>query len=311
MKAYEGELTMTDQQAKPNQYAMNNRHTLTIVFRGLMIFHEDKKAKQMEIGVLREETQHVPRLLTITNGVLERVLDLRKFLDPADPRVWTIAVKNPLTSVIKIREKSSGKFDRIKAGPDPAFDDDFRWIMDLEGEDFYNRDLTSDLQHLDLLFPLMNLCQGEFYTRLKSTVLARKPAPKPFGSVAAVIGCDIPYQTVGASPGKPEVIAELNRDGGTIFSFEHRPNTIYEITNTPPDVLLDGDEPVHHHSDTTGTSDDHFHHYYSLFGPKPSPIFEFAADADPDPEPTLCGVGRLGTRKDSLGSVPNDLQQTP
>jgi hypothetical protein len=284
---------------------MTNQGTLTIVFRGLMILHEDKQRGRMEIGVLREETLHVPRLLTITNGVLERVLDLRQFRDPSDPRDWWIEVKNPLMAEIRLRENHSSEFDRIKCETDPAFDEDFRWSMDLEGSDFYDRDLTNELPNLDLLFPLIFIDRGEFYTRLKSPVLNRDPSPTPFGSVAAVIGCEIPYKPEGTDPSKPEVIAELKSANGTLFSFKHRPNTIYEITNTPPDVLLDAEMGAHHHSPAvrkgTDPPDDHFHHYYSLFNPKPDPEFMFSEpDSTPDPEPTLCGVGRLGTRKDSL-----------
>lgn len=266
-----------------------------------MVFHKNDTEKAMDIGILREPKQHVPRLLTITNGVLAKVRDLREYCEPgSDPRFWRLEVKKPQVTTISLRQVN-GDFDRKTAGS--LYDQDFRWIMDLEDKDFYERDLTNELPHTDLLFPILRIDRGNFYTKLKSPVLNRDPTPKPFGSVAAVIGCDISYEPTGTEPVGKEIIAELKSDRASIFKFLNKPNTIYEITNTPPDVILDrGVGHAHSKSKLVGpTTDDHFHHYYDLFDPKPSPIFSFTeADPDPDPEPTLCGVSRLGTRKDPL-----------
>jgi len=113
---------------------MASASMLTIVFRGLMVFHEDPSGKVMEVGILREPTEHVPRLLTITNGVLEHVLDLRPFFDTAVPntRIWHLDVKKPLAEGVKLRFRSL-TFKRTDVGSNPLFDDDVRWIMDLEG----------------------------------------------------------------------------------------------------------------------------------------------------------------------------------
>jgi len=276
--------------------------TLTLVFRGLMVFHEDKANKLMEIGILTA-AEHIPRLLTITNGVLAKSFDLRPKINPLKPH-WRLEVKNPQTTAITIRT-AVANFNRAAAGSDAQFNDDFRWIMDLEGPEFYNRDLTADLKHTELLFPIMKIPFGEFYTKLKGPVLDRTPSPDDFGSIAAVIGCDISYRTTGSAPIGKEVIAELKSDEATVFSFLNKANTIFEITNTPPDVIVD-DSMAHDHSDDARTmavaTMDHFHHYYSLFDPQPSVKFSFSeADPDPDPEPTLCGVTILGTRGGPLG----------
>src|SRR5688572_462684 len=96
--------------------------TLTIAFQGLMIFHEDKKNNLMEIGILREAS-HVPRILTIANGVLADVEDLRPRLGNPAQRRWRVNVTNPVSQGISIYTNGSEQFDR-QTHPD---DRDFRY----------------------------------------------------------------------------------------------------------------------------------------------------------------------------------------
>lgn len=274
---------------------MSEPSTLTIVFRGLMIFHEDKKNNLMEIGLL-QRPGHIPRILTITNGVLAGVFDLRD--GPAlGERKWRIDVNNPVTQGISTYTNGSPELKRLTHDDDK----DFRWIMDFEGSDFYDRELT-DMKTQELM-PVLQVPVGEFYTRLKAPSLLRREdggAFSPFGAVAAVTGCDIQINGGGA---------ELNVvDGSNIFTFkkpdEPLQNTIYEITNTPPDVpetLGAAPHPGGHHPGPN--HDDHFQNYYALFDTNkmPSPIFGFRPpDGSPNPDPALCGKGRVGKRTEPL-----------
>ena len=281
---------------------MSEVSTLTIVFRGLMIFHKDEENDRMEIGILRVHG-HIPRVLTIKNGVLAavRVFEEEDLKQP----FWELEVTNPVGLGVSTYTNGSVKFER-KTHKD---DRDFRWIMDLEARDFYNRDLTKEM-NTNKLMPVLHVPHGEFYTRLKSPLLLRKEGPgefEPFGCVAAVTGCDIPFDGGGA---------ELKVAGGsTLFTFKNEPNTIYEITNTPPDVVPPPEQDGRHvggpHTEATPATQrktegkdsppDHFQHYYDLFPVIPSPRFEFQpANPTPGPDPALCGKGMLGKRTNPL-----------
>lgn len=273
---------------------MSAQSVLTIVFRGLMVFHEDKENDLFEIGILDEPTHHIPRILTLKNGVLAAVTDLRPHDEPSP---WSIVVKNPTKNGINIR-RLGAEFVRTKH----EFKDDFRWIMDLEDKEFYGRDLTSEID-TSLLTRVLRVSHGEFYTRLQSPRLGRsKDAhdPEEFGEVAAVVGCDIADNGEGATL--------RAGDGTDIFSFVNEPNTMYEIANTPPDIIGDDHRKSQagrkhgHGREPHLVPDDHFQHYYELFKPnKPSPIFHLRApDATPDPDPAVCGTIMFGKRVGSI-----------
>lgn len=268
--------------------------TLTIVFSGLMILHEDKANQMMEIGILQEET-HIPRILTIRNGVLADISDLRlkPQLGDTQHRAWRLEVTNPVQQGISLYTDGN-KFERQTHEDDK----DFRWIMDFESDEFYNKDLTGQMLTKKLM-PVLQIPNGEFYTRLKSPSLARSKdagAVAPFGAVAAFTGCDI--QVEGGSVKLK--VADTDDD---LFTFKTEEsslaNTIFEITNTPPDVL-----PVLGHVHGGHQHSDHFQFYYDLFSPQnmPSPKFGFEALADdsPAPDPRLCGKGIVGKRTDPL-----------
>lgn len=274
--------------------------TFTIVFRGLMIFHEDERNQLMEIGMLREET-HVPRILTIKNGVTAALQDLRSRPELSDPthRIWRLDVTKPAKEGIRIYTNGSGDLDRKTHGDDR----DFRWIMDFEGKDFYDRDLTEQMISKKLM-PILQIRQGEFYTRLKSPPLKRKEddgAFKLFGAVAGVTGLDIPIN--GGS-----VTLTVAGSETRIFSFvkegESIPaNTIFEFANTPPEVFLDPHGGHGNGGHGGQVHRDHFQFYYNLFPPNnlPSPKFTFEPlDLAPGPDPALCGKGRVGLRKPPL-----------
>jgi len=272
--------------------------TLTIVFSGLMVFHHNNANNAMEIGILRQES-HVPRILTITNGVLADVFDLRTRPELADPnnRSWRLEVTAPAASGISVYTNGS-TFDRKTHNDDR----DFRWGMDFEGPDFYDKDLST-VMLTNRLTPVLQIPSGEFYTRLKSEPLNRREdggALKPFGAIAGVTGCDISIRG-GSVTLKDQADSDIFRfkiDGAPV-----PPNTIFEIANTPPDVLLDQNS-THGHVAHDDLHSDHFQFYYNLFEPQNTPRpkfgFESALDTAPGPDPRLCGKAQVGLRTDPL-----------
>lgn len=203
--------------------------TLTIAFRGLLVFHrmEQKGESWFEIGFLFGEDipHHHPRINIYRNSVLDRIFYLEEHIDPDYP-LWRLVVDNPIGGGVSTY--TPGPFNR-KMYPDEK---DFRWIMDIESEEFYNEDLTRKLNTRRLL-PILRVPHGVFYTRLKSVDLKRfkdGSEEKAFGCAAAVIGCDIPLLGGGA-----RLMEEDRHNPTPIFRFRPEPNVVYEFANTPPD----------------------------------------------------------------------------
>src|ERR1700750_1948180 len=117
---------------------------LTIVFRGLLVFHklsitgqpsifeigilpeplmipDDTNAADLPANILINPPEHVPRIMTIRNGVLESTFLLQEFID--DPKfqgVWKLDVGSMSsgTGVTTRPSNASGDtVDRIKTDP--------------------------------------------------------------------------------------------------------------------------------------------------------------------------------------------------
>lgn len=266
--------------------------TLTIVFRGLMVFH--REPDHVEIGVL-PAPGHFPRINTIKNSVLATTFDLQDPNHPIDPAhpVWRLDVDQPVVGV-SLRA-SDDDFVR-KTHQDET---DLRWMSDLENKEFYDEDLTK-LVNTNLLTPVVKIFNGDFYTRLKTPVLLRtkgNSAAEEFGSIAGVTGCDIQLEGVGA---------RLIEDGSDreIFDFKNEPNTIYEFANTPPDIVPQGAHEHEHGGN--GVPNDHFQLYYRLFFNQDS-VEKFGFKqldpgslGPPAPSPALCGLIEFGKRTTPL-----------
>ena len=288
----------------------------TIVFRGLMVLH--KHIDTMEIGFVNalynpaeehNETGapvhaehadthaahtahhgdvHIPRILTTKNGVLSSIFDLRNRPELGTVRNWSLVATNPVES--EARLLTSGSFNRAR--PSGVTDRDFRWITDMEASDLHNRDLSLDINTRQFLF-VMYVQHGLFYTRLKSPVLRRKRSNptrlEPYGATAAVVGCDIFLRSGGGVK-----LMAGGSDGSIVFDFNQDEDTVYEISNGPPDVPVE--EP------TSFDAPGHFHMYYDkLFKNQRADRFDLLAeDRAPAPDPVLCGVTYLGRRSDSL-----------
>ena len=276
--------------------------TVTIVFRGLMVFNKRPANPQldtMEIGLIDALAQgpghpgpghpageaHVPRILTMKDGILAEIMDLRLQPELGTVRNWELVVTDsaqPLTT-----EQQGDPFVRTTHN----FARDFRFITDLEASDLHGRPLSSEVNTRPLLMVLY-VHSGNFYTKLQSPVLKKKHVhpptqPVPYGPTAAVVGCDITFADTGT--------LKLMAGGPTgVEVKEFLPGMVYEISNSPPDVPADAPVPP--------TAPGHFHMYYDkLFNTHPSDEFDLIRDdGAPAPDPALCGVIFLGQRTDPL-----------
>lgn len=274
--------------------------TINIMFRGLLVLnkHQVDGNASMEIGILvvphehehgheHDRAQlHTPRIMTFRNGVREETMVLN--LD-RPPNVWKLVVDDPVSQGITLRQHGEGPIDRM-ASTTP--DDDFRWFINLENEEFPygNIDQNFGLNRADLK-RVLQITSGEFYTRLKSPLLGRRDiannsAAVDFGSLAGVGGLEIRVNSGGA-----KLIGENEND--VIFTFKSDANVMYEVANSPADII--------------DTAPDHFPHYYDIFTNQPPQRFSFVrkaagAAAAPAPNPALCGKTYLGEFGGSIAS---------
>ena len=255
---------------------------LTIVFRGLMIFHQQGNA--LEVGVL--PTAHAPnhflRIYTIRNGLVDGITPIDPVLVGNSDRHWNIQVTGPVGSGARRFTDGSATLDR--KDDDNTHAQDFRWVMDIESAEFFGP-LGTKID-TSVLRPVFKIPNGRIYNRLKSRRMNRLingTGSAPFGRVSEAVACDI--RLTGPR-------AQLVPEGGVpIFNFDAEDNNvIYEIANTPPDRIVPPPPQF----------EDHFEHYYHILDGT-LPRFSFALDTTiTAPSPALCGTVFLGNRNTEL-----------
>jgi hypothetical protein len=253
--------------------------TLTIVFRGLMVFHKTVEPSSIfEVGLLSPNHHgnplHIPRINTYKNGVLDSVMPIGEV--PPGDRIWLLNVTEHLGGV---SAEEQGEFNRTPH----THPRDYRWLIDLENTEFHGS--LAGRINTGPLKPVLRIPTGRFYTRLQSVEMNRMQGngqATDFGRLAAAVGCDI---RLTGNEAKLCVVGT----NITKFTFVVDPtgNTLYEIANTPPDTHV------------PALGEDHFQHYYEIFNPPLPTKFKFSPRPSvKGPSPALCGGVRLGQRTD-------------
>ncbi len=285
--------------------------TFTLGFRGIMVIHrvETENPNFFEVGVV-DDPLHSLKINTIKNGMLAETTFLDK---PAagENRVWTLEVDNPIGTGVSTYTRGSGEFDREHHQDER----DYRWLTEL-GE------LFPGIEHeliTNQFAPILRIHNGVFSTRVKSPVLSKivDGGSHFFGSIAAVVACDIPMLA-----GRVRLVDQST--GDTLFTFEPDEDTIYEFANTPAEVLHDENShddvhapgehgpgehgPGEHGSDDDDDEEDpckfdHFKSYYRLFPrPETKPVICFKkVSGHPAPDPATCGAAGTGGVRDPFG----------
>jgi len=159
---------------------------VTVVLRGLMVFHPDPARQYFEAGILpapghqfrvevREKT---------TSGVSTFSVPLPAVADLVSDS-WSLEFTSPAKQGISFYQGRA--FDRKAGIGDPR---DFRWAVDIEGTEFYNQQVTIKENQLG---PILRMTSGEFYTKARSRPLMRRQGDgtfQHFGSVAEEIAAD-------------------------------------------------------------------------------------------------------------------------
>jgi len=271
--------------------------TVTVVLRGLMVFHPDPAREYFEAGVLtapghqfrvevREKTSSGVSTFSVPLPLLNNVVNDSWSLE------FTRAQKRGISFF------QSGAFNRQAGIGDPK---DFRWVVDLEGSEFYNEQVRIKENQLG---PIVRMTSGEFYTKGRSRPLMRRQGDgtfQLFGSIADEIAADLPIKG-------GDVVLRSTKSGKEILRLPRKPATTYEIIfeNLP---VTDG------HMATMVGSSDHFQYYYHVIAKPKTEWFEFkiaapganvagdsnpftfiAASYEPAPDPATCGIVGLFTR---------------
>ena len=264
-----------------------SKPTVTIVFRGLMVFHSDPAGKYFEAGMLPapEHRFRIEVRETSASGVSSFSVPVES---SKNHDVWTFELPNSIQRGVNLFK--NGAFDR-KAGI--GDERDFRWAVDVEGKEFYNRQLSTKQNQLG---PVMRLTSGEFYTKTRTRPLLRNKGNgtfEYFGRAADEIAADL---FVGAG----DVVLRSANTGKEILRLKDKPGTTYEIV-VENEFL----------TDTHAVNLGHFGYYYSLITKPRDEWYDFkAADLSshrhlhhyvpPTTDEIPCMPWGFGKRKSSL-----------
>jgi hypothetical protein len=224
--------------------------SLTIVFRGLMAFRRDQKEQTLAAGIL-PAPQH-----EFTVQVLEKSAQgISTYSIPVNVSkgdTWLVEIPAQRNGVGYYQ---NGVFDRQKGVGDTR---DFRWLIDLEGKEFYGRRLAIDRQHMGVE---VKFSAGEFYTKTTTRPLQRKLGGNTFeyfGRVAQEIATDVFLE-------EGDFVLTSQATGKEILRLQQKPDTTYELVfeNAPP--------PTQH----LAMQANHFQYYYGLFPMPKSQWYEF------------------------------------
>jgi len=227
--------------------------SLTIIFRGLMALRQDREEHTLGVGILlapeHEFTMQV--LEKSPQGVSTYSIPANQLMS-SNGDTWLAAVADEKSGVTYYQ---NGVFDRKKGVGDNR---DFRWLIDLEGEEFYGRKLATDRQHMGVEVKFSN---GEFYAKTTTRPLERRIGDKTFeyfGRVAQEIATDV-FLEGG------DFVLTSQASGKEILRLKQKPDTTYEL-------VFDNSPPPMQHSEL-GTN--HFQYYYEFFPMPKSEWYEF------------------------------------
>jgi hypothetical protein len=227
--------------------------SLTIIFRGLMALRQDHEEHTLAVGILRApEHEFTMQVLEKSpQGISTYSIPMNQLMGSKSD---TLVVEAPAQRA-GVTYYQNGVFDRTKGLGDIR---DFRWLIDLEGKEFYGRKLAIDQHHMGVEVKFSN---GEFYTKSTTRPLQRKVGAKAFeyfGRVAQEIATDVFLED-------GDFVLTSQVSGTEILRLKQKPDTTYELVfdNNPP--------PMQH----PAMGPNHFQYYYGFFPMPKSQWYEF------------------------------------
>jgi hypothetical protein len=214
--------------------------SLTIIFRGLMAFRRDHEEQSFAVGILPAPEHE------FTIQVLEKspqgISSYSIPMNVAKGDTWFVEMPAQRKGVSYYQ---NGVFDRQNGVGDIR---DFRWLIDLEGKEFYGHRLATNRQHMAVE---VKFSSGEFYTKTTTSPLQRRMGGNTFeyfGRVAQEIATDVFLED-------GDFVLTSQATGKEILRLQEKPDTTYELVfeNAPP--------PTHH----VPMGANHFQYYYGFF----------------------------------------------
>jgi hypothetical protein len=207
--------------------------TVSILFTGLLVFCFDRRRKYCQIGVL-SKGDHELRMRVVKKGRgledgVEQTLTINHALIRQSSELL-LDVEGEHSS----KQRTAEPFIVGSRDEPPTDPQDFRRVIDLEGEDFYNRPLKV---RRGVLTPILFVAKGLFYTAALTSDLYRTipvaangatrtpSAGHTLGQVAEYVGANI-YLT---HPNQALVLRE-GRNGAELLRLNREEGTTYEIT---------------------------------------------------------------------------------
>jgi len=206
--------------------------TFSIFFTGLLVFCFDKRRKCCQIGILSKD-DHELRIRVVKKGRgpedgLEQTLTINHALIRQSSELLLDVEGEPPS-----KQRTAEPFIVGNRDEPPTDPQDFRRVMDLEGEYFYNRPLKV---RSGVLRPILIVAEGLFYTAALTSDLyrtipvaangaMRTPwASRTLGQIAEYVGANIylthPNQALVLRAGRNgSELLRLNREGGTTYEI--------------------------------------------------------------------------------------------
>jgi hypothetical protein len=229
--------------------------TITIRFTGLLVFCFDSRRKYCQIGALSKDDHELRFRLVKSRpdpeSKSEQMLTISHDLIRQSSYLWLDVEGEPSPKQQTAEPFIAGRRDESLTDPQ-----DFRRVVDLEGEHFYNRPLKV---RRDVLRPILFVAKGLFYTATLSSdpyrtvpvasneVASTTATGRNLGRIAEYVGANI-YLT---HPNQALVL-RAGRNGSELLRLNKEEGTTYEIT------VENGDTP---RAPVGGD----FHYYYDAF----------------------------------------------
>jgi hypothetical protein len=227
---------------------------IRIRFRGLLVFCFDKRRKYCQIGALSKD-DHELRVHLVKRGPdpeseSEQTLTMPHGLIRQSSDLWLDVEGEPSPKRQAAEPFIAGRRDVPATDPQ-----DFRRVIDLEGEHFYNRPLKV---RSGVLGPILVVTTGLFYSaRLTSDSYLALPdvtkrargatkALGKLGQIAEYIGADLCLHP------KQALVLRAGRNGPELLRLEREEGVTYEVA-------------VENLDKTQATVGRDFGHYYEAF----------------------------------------------
>jgi hypothetical protein len=226
--------------------------TATLIFRGLIIFQPDSERRYFDVGILNAP-EHELRIEVRENspdGVSVSSVPLPSIRSKG--LIWSLEFANSQG----VTFYQSEPFDRNR---DVGDEKDSRWLVDLEGAEFYHRQLPVKSDQLSLV---LRMTGGEFYSKKRTLPLMRKEGDGKFhyfGRVTDELATDI-----NLADGD---LVLRSREGTEILRLKQKPSTTYEV------VIENAFVGEHR----MASSLNHFQYYYGVLEEPPTARYEFRA----------------------------------